>query len=683
MKSETSDPTSNTPSGQQNNHQNRPNEKFIEGTININSKNTGFVRVNGSKTDDIEIPSDYLNCALHGDTVRILITSRKAEQQATGEVIEVLKRSKAGFAGVLEREKGIYFLVPNDTRMRSDIVIPEDKLAGAKEGQLVFAVITDWMDSKKPPTGEISKILGKPHENDAEMQGIALEKGFDQDFPEIALKEAQEIARNSPADMQNEIKSGKRKDFRGTSTFTIDPADAKDFDDALSFKKLSDDTYEVGVHIADVSHYVKEGTALDAETARRATSVYLVDRTIPMLPEELSNDLCSLKPDVDRLAFSAVFELNNQGHVLKEWFGRTIIHSDKRFTYEDAQNILDEKQGLYHDELSTLNSIAKNLTAAREKAGAISLDTPEVKFRLDETGKPIGVYVKERGDTNRMIEEFMLLANRKVAEFIGAPRHGNSSNSEDKIQSNAPGNTHGNIPVFMYRVHDKPDPDRIENLIFFLKKLGYTVKTKDNIIPPEEINRLLDELKDKEEKDAIHTAIVRSMAKAVYSTKNIGHFGLAFKYYTHFTSPIRRYPDIIVHRLLAAYLGASAPKRLDIKIYDAIAAFSSQREKEAAEAERASIKYKQVEYMMDHVGEIFDGVISGVTEWGVFVEEIETHCEGLVRMRDLGNDIFVYNEKEMSISGRNTKKTYRFGDKVKIKVVKADLDKKTIDYAFA
>lgn len=635
---------------------NSPAENYLEGTISITSKRVGYVR--NRETDiSVEIAPENLNRAFHGDKVRSEITGKNDDGEPTGKVTEILSRAKVGFSGVIEAADGRYFLVPSDPKAYTDILIPEEALGGAKAGQKVFVVITDWPDAQKMPRGEVTEVLGTPKENDVEMRAIAMEKGFISRFPDAVEAEAEKL---KSEDM--EAATAGRRDFRGITTFTIDPEDAKDFDDALSVRKLNDGRYEIGVHIADVSHYVRPDTALDKEAAKRATSVYLVDRTIPMLPEELSNDLCSLKPDVDRLTFSAVFVMDVQGNVHDSWFGRTIIHSDKRFTYEEAQGVLDAGSGPYIDELIILNTIAKKLTQKRFEEGAISLDQEEVKFKLDERGVPISVYKKVRQDTNKLIEEFMLLANRKVAEFIG-------TGTEEKI--------------FVYRIHDLPDVEKTKKLVEFLAKLGYKVKTVDGLIPSSEINRILGELEGKDERETVHTAIIRSMAKAVYSTKNIGHFGLAFEHYTHFTSPIRRYPDTIVHRLLAEYLAGRTIKKEDWANYDQISEFSSQREKEAADAERASIKYKQVEYMMTRIGKVFDGVVTGISEWGIFVEEKETKCEGMIRLKDLGNDFFEYDREHMQIIGKKTRRVFQIGDRLRVKVTKADLDKKIIDYALA
>jgi ribonuclease R len=633
-------------------------DNYIEGTISITSKRVGYVR-NREVPDSVEIPPDKLNRATHGDKVKARINPEKRDGQQTGEVVEILARSKAGFAGVIEKDGANYFLVPSDPKMYTDILIPAEKLSGANPGQKVFVTISEWPDPQKSPIGEVVEVLGMPRENEAEMRAIAMEKGFRSAFPPEVEAEAKALLNEK---MENALDG--RRDFRDVSTFTIDPEDAKDFDDALSFKDLGGDTYEIGIHIADVSHYVRPGTALDDEAVKRQTSVYLVDRTIPMLPEILSNDLCSLKPDVDRLTMSAVFVMNKKGDVLGEWFGKTIIHSDKRFTYENAQEILTAGTGLYHDELKTLNDIAKELTKARFAAGAISLDQEEVKFKLDPNGVPVSVYKKIRQDTNKLIEEFMLLANRKVAEFV------NKGHEKDR--------------VFVYRIHDNPDRQKVATLVEFLAKLGYKIKLNDDgMIPSHEINKLLESLEGKEERETIHTAIIRSMAKAVYSTKNIGHFGLAFEHYTHFTSPIRRYPDVMVHRLTDTYLHGKQISKDLWQGYEVMSEKASAREKEASDAERASIKYKQIEYMTYHIGQVYDGVITGVSQGGVYVEEKETKCEGMVRMKDLGDDYFTLDEKSMRIVGTKTKQTFQIGDKVRIKVINADLTKKVIDYAFA
>jgi ribonuclease R len=630
-----------------------------DGQITLSTKGIGYVKVKDLGIS-IEIPRESLNKAFHGDTVRVAVTAiPHDDSNPAGKVVDIIRRSKVGYSGTLSFEGGTHCITSNDGRMYTQINIPSDKLNGAVQGDKVFCRIHEWTDPMAAPVGEVERVLGKPFENNAEMLSLALEKGFDDNYPEAVMKEAHDISAHGIT----EEEKNNRRDFRKIVSFTIDPEDAKDFDDAISVQFLENGNTEVGIHIADVSHYVQPGMAIDTEASNRATSVYLVDRTIPMLPEVLSNDLCSLNPEVDRLTFSAVFTFKPNMEIVDQWFGKTVIYSHQRFTYENAQAVLDTKTGPYLKELEAALAIAQQLEKQRFEEGAISLETEEVKFKLDDKGVPVSVYRKERGPTHHMIEELMLLANRKVAEHI------------------ATGDKHAD-EVFVFRVHDHPDPERVENLQLFLKRMGYKVTVNDKgVIPSKELNDLVLSLEGKPESETVQTAIVRSMAKAIYSTKNIGHYGLAFKYYTHFTSPIRRYPDLVVHRLLYEYLQHKTIPKEMWHYYDEIAAHSSQREKEAADAERASIKYKQVEYMSTRLGQTFDGVVTGISKNGIFVEDKETRCEGMVRMRDLGHDYFEYNEKTLTIIGKSSKKEFRIGDKVRFKVTATDINKRTIDYA--
>jgi ribonuclease R len=631
-----------------------------EGQINISTKGIGYVKIRDLNVS-IEVPREALNKAFHGDVVQVQVITLPSpnNENPLGKVLDITRRAKVGYAGTLSFEGGAHCIMSNDGRMYTPIIIPNNKLNGAVAGDKVFCRIHEWNDPMAAPLGEITRVLGKPLENNAEMLSLALEKGFDDSYPDAVIKEAEAINLHGIT----EEEKNNRRDFRPVVTFTIDPEDAKDFDDAISVNFLGNGNTEVGIHIADVSHYVQPGMAIDKEAAERATSVYLVDRTIPMLPEVLSNDLCSLNPNIDRLTFSAVFTFTPAMELVDAWYGKTVIYSHQRFSYESAQAVLDTKQGPYLKELEAALAISKMLEKKRFEEGAISLETEEVKFKLDDKGFPIGVYKKVRGATHHMIEELMLLANRKVAEHIAT----NDKHADE---------------VFVFRVHDHPDPERVENLQLFLKRIGYHVTVNENgVIPSKELNDLVLSLEGKPESETVQTAIVRSMAKAIYSTKNIGHYGLAFKYYTHFTSPIRRYPDLVVHRLLFEYLQhKTIPKEL-WHYYDEISQHSSQREKEAADAERASIKYKQVEYMSIRIGQSFDGIVTGISKNGLFVEEKETRCEGMVRMRDLGHDYFEYNEKTLSIVGKSTRKEFRIGDRVRFKLTATDLNKRLIDYA--
>lgn len=634
--------------------------KTLTGVIRISLKGTGYIRVPEKDSDDVEIAFESLNTALNGDTVKVVITGKNRYKKPAGKVLEIIKRSKRGFAGALIQKDSEFLLKPSDPKMYTKIVINKEDLGGAKIGDKVFVTISKWDDTKRKPFGKVERVLGLAGTHEAEMQGIILERGFDSSFPPEVERDAEKLKSEGVSDA--EIK--KRRDMRGITTFTIDPADAKDFDDALSFEKLPNGNFEIGIHIADVSHYVVPNTQLDKEALERATSVYLVDRTIPMLPEVLSNDLCSLNPNEDKLTFGAVFEMDSGGQVLKKWFGKTVINSDKRFAYEEAQKTLDLGAGEYFEELDTLNKIAKKLTAERIRAGAITMETEEIKFKLDADGKPLSVYIKERGDTNKLIEEFMLLANKEVAKF--------GSKGEDNKER-----------VFIYRIHAEPDEDKLAVLKEYLKLLGYTLNERRGVIPPEEFNKLFKELDGKNEKQSIQSLVIRSMQKAVYSTKNIGHYGLAFPFYTHFTSPIRRYPDIIAHRLLQKYLNGEKVATDKASVYQKMAEHSTEREIEAAEAERASVKYKQVEYMSERVGQDFNGIVTGMTEWGVYVAEKTTRAEGFMRIKEMTPGNFTYDPKNFVLRDSNSSNIMRIGDEIRIRVKSVDIEKQTIDYTLA
>lgn len=633
----------------------------VTGKITTIRKGMGFVDDPKDAENDIVIEGQGLNFALNGDTVEVHVLSEKTEEKM-GEVIKILERSRTTFVGTVEEREGKFGVIPDDKKMYVDFMLSPEEAKKVRAGDKVQVALGEWRDAQKNPLGLILRVIGQKGNNNAEMESIVLEKGFETSFLAAVEKEAEEIERNEKKIPAEEM--AKRRDIRGTLTFTIDPFDAKDFDDAISFKELGDGKYEIGVHIADVSHYVREGTALNKEALKRGTSIYLVDRTIPMLPEVLSNDVCSLNPNEDKLTFSAIFIMNDKAEVLERWFGRTVMNSDYRFTYETAQESIDSKTGPYAKELIKLNTIAKILQKDKFHAGAIEFEQEEIKFKLDENGKPIGVYKKARLDTHKLVEEYMLLANREVAKFIF-----------DDIKKKGKKDTGA-----IYRIHDLPDKDRMIDLSTFVKALGYSLKTKEGKVTAHDLKSLLKQIKGTPHEALISTALIRSMQKAVYSTKNIGHFGLAFEYYTHFTSPIRRYPDLLVHRILEKHLKHLPFGDRDIVEFQRIAEQSTAREIDAAEAERASKKLKQVEYMSDKIGQVFEGTISGVTEWGAYVEELETKSEGMIKLRDLGNDFYTFDKKTYSIVGQKTNKRFTLGDKIKFKVAAADLDRKTLDF---
>lgn len=633
--------------------------QILEGSIRVTGKGVGYFAVPDAD-QDLEIQPENINTALNHDRVKVEKLGKKVYDREQARVVEIVERHKTEFVGTLEKENDNFFLVPDDKRMYRDIFVPAEKIKGAEDGQKVQVKITEWGDPAKSPRGEVVRVIGKAGEHNAEMLGIVYESGFEVDFPPEVEKEAQAWKEK----YKNEDRLKDRRDFRETTTFTIDPVDAKDFDDAISLKTLPDGNYEVGIHIADVSHFVVEKTELDKEARKRGTSIYLVDRTIPMLPEVLSNDLCSLNPNEEKYAFSAVFVMDKNAVVKERWFGKSLINSDKRFTYEEAQETLDKKSGLFYEELQTLNDLAYKLRAEKFKNGAIEFETEEVKFELDNLGKPVKVYKKERKDTHKLVEDFMLLANREVATYMHA-------NTKENTRA-----------AFVYRIHDVPDREKIINLATFVKALGFELKNKDGETTGEDISKMLRSVDGSPAEMLIKTAAIRSMSKAIYSTTNIGHFGLAFEYYTHFTSPIRRYPDLMVHRLLYRFLTHGQIEQDEIIKYQRLCDDSSERELEAAEAERASIKYKQVEYMQEHIGEEFDATVSGVSEWGVYVEEVNTKAEGMVRLRDMTDDFYELNEKLYAIVGQKTGKKYSLGDKVRVKLVASDPERKTLDFQF-
>lgn len=596
--------------------------------------------------------------AMNNDRVRIAFFAKRRGREAEGEVIEILERANDTFVGTLEVTKGYAFLVTENRTLANDIFIPHDKLKNGKTGDKAIVRVTDWPDKAKNPMGEVIDILGTAGDNTTEMHAILAEYGLPYVYPAAVEKAANRI----PFEIKEE-EIARREDFRKVTTFTIDPRDAKDFDDALSIRRLREGVWEVGVHIADVTYYVHEDTVIDKEAQKRATSVYLVDRTIPMLPEHLCNGVCSLRPNEEKLTYSVIFEMNDLAEVLSSRVKHTVIKSNRRFTYEEAQAMIEGGEGDYKAEVLQLDALAKKLREKRFVAGAINFDRYEVKFEIDEKGKPVSVYFKVSKDANKLVEEFMLLANRTVAEKIGISRNGRKP------------------PVFPYRIHDLPDPEKLDNLSQFIARFGYKLRTSGSKTDiSKSINHLLDDIQGKKEENLIETVSIRAMQKARYSTHNIGHYGLAFEYYTHFTSPIRRYPDMMVHRLLTKYLDENGHS-VSEKKYEALCDHSSAMEQLAAQAERSSIKYKQVEFMQEHLGQVYDGVISGVTEWGLYVELNENKCEGMIPMRDLDDDYYEFDEKNYCLRGRQKKRIYSLGDTITIRVARANLEKKQLDFA--
>jgi ribonuclease R len=652
---------------------NQKTEEAQQGSIEVMPSGNGFVTIAGYE-QDIFIAANKIFSAINGDTVKIIIYPKRGKGRLEGEVIEIVKRNKETFVGIIEVMKHIAIIKIEKAAL--EIQVPISKINGAKNGQKVLVKITEFTTHHKFLIGEVKTVLGNPGENETEMHAILAEYDLPYHFTEEVEKEADKI----PEEITKE-EIAKRRDFRTTTTFTIDPFDAKDFDDALSFEKLENGHVEIGIHIADVSHYIQPGSILDDEAFARATSVYLVDRVVPMLPEKLSNKVCSLRPNEEKLCFSASFEMDEEGNIYNEWFGKSIINSQRRFTYEEAQQVLETGQGDLSEELLLMDKIAKNMRKKRYKKGSISFDTREVKFNIDKDGKPTGVYFKIAKDSNNLIEDFMLLANRKVAELMSAVVE---QKKDEKLSA------------FVYRVHDSPNEEKLLNFSKFAKKFGYKLKTTGQLAIAKSMNELLDEIKGKKEQNLMQTLAIRSMAKAIYTTKNIGHYGLAFEHYTHFTSPIRRYPDVLVHRILNEYLSdenkksklldklmSKSDKRktnYNMPTLEPMCKHCSDREKLAADAERSSIKYKQVEFMQDKLGNIYKAVISGVTDFGIFAEIEENLCEGFIRLNSIKTDYFEFDQENYCITGRRTKKVFRLGDEIYVKVAKANLVKKQLDF---
>ena len=642
--------------------------EYHTGKLDISSRGNGYITSEDFE-EDVHISSNNINKALNGDEVEFYVFKRKFRGKIEGEITQILNRVKSEFVGVIQIHKSYAFVIPDDYKMYKDIFVPLNKTYKAEDGDKVLVKLEDWPEKADSPFGKVLKVLGKPGEHNTEIHSILAEYGLPYEFPH----EVEDYANKIDTSI-NEEEIKKRRDMRDVLTFTIDPKDAKDFDDALSFQVLKNGNYEIGIHIADVSHYVKEGTILDDEAYERATSVYLVDRVVPMLPEILSNNACSLRPNEEKFTFSAVFELNNKAELLNQWFGRTVTYSDARFAYEEAQAIIESNSMSIPEEVSLtgkayktnqpiadavikLNQLAKIMRKKRMQNGAISFDKVEVKFNLDETNNPVGVFFKISKDANHLIEEFMLLANKKVAEFIG---------------KQSPKKT------FIYRVHDEPNDDKLAALQNIVKRFGYKLNFKDRKSTTQSLNTLLKDVVGKKEQNLVDTLAIRSMSKAVYTTNNIGHYGLAFDYYSHFTSPIRRYPDVIAHRLLQHYLDKG--KSVSEDAFEDKCSHSSNMEYLATKAERDSIKYMQIKFMQDHQDQEFLGVISGVTDWGIYVEIIENKCEGMVRIRDIKDDYYHFDQDEYALVGEATKNMYQLGDEVVVKVKQADLVKKHLDF---
>lgn len=626
----------------------------VVGTVDMKQTGKAYV-IPEDHSEDIFISATNTYHALHGDKVEVFLFPKRKGHKPEGQIIEIIRRSKRQFVGTLEISKNFAFLRPDSTSMPIDLFIPLSKINGAKNRQKVVAVITDWPEQSANPFGEVKAILGKPGEDQVEMQSILAEI----DFPLAFSKKAEQEAAAFQSDISSE-EVQRRRDFRKVFTITIDPEDAKDFDDAISLRAMETGHWEVGVHIADVSWYVKPGSVIDQEARERGTSVYMVGRTIPMLPERLSNGLCSLKEGEDRLCFSAVFEMDEEGRIYQEWIGKTVINSNRRFSYEEVQRIIEGEGHEYREEIMILNKIAGKLRAERFRKGSFNFETQEVRFRLDKTGRPLEIFLREMKDSNKLIEDFMLLANRKVAEWVG-------SKKDDR-----------NCKTFVYRVHDTPNPEKLENFTQFLGRLGYKIKVSSKKTLAASFNRLFNDIKGTGTETMIETIAIRTMAKAYYSTNNIGHYGLAFQNYTHFTSPIRRYPDLMVHRILYKYLQHEPSVNKDE--YEVLCEHASEMERRAVEAERMSVKYKQAEFMFDKIGQEYDALVSGVSKWGIFAEITGTKCEGMIRLRDLVDDFYFLDEENYQIIGQRYGNRFKLGDKLRIRVKRIDLSRKQMDY---
>lgn len=630
------------------------------GVLMVRGRGTGFLTLPGYE-EDIMLPEGTLGVAFDGDVVEIALDAAKTGERQTARVVRVVERARSEYIGTIFEKNNEMRLKPDSRRIHKEFVLEDANPQNLNMKAVVS--LTSWEDPRTDPRGTVLEILGRAGEHETEMQAIIRGGGFATGFPQEVEDAAKDLYAQRETIFKEAAADPKRRDFRDVPTCTIDPADAKDFDDALSFRTLENGNYEVGIHIADVSHYVRDGEPIDTEAQKRGTSIYLVDRVIPMLPEVLSNDLCSLRPNEDRLAFAAVFELTKHAEVVSEWYGQTLIHSNHRYTYQDAQETIEKGSGPLRDELATLMELSRHIRKERFKEGAIAFEQPEVKFELDEQKRPVRVYAKERIETMLMIEDFMLLANRKVAEHVYTLNKKNGKNA-----------------AFIYRVHDAPKAEKIEELAIFLHALGYEFRTQNGIVEATDINALLKEIEGTPEENLIKVATIRSMARAIYTTKNIGHFGLAFKYYTHFTSPIRRYPDLMVHRLIARHLSGAPIGTNEQARYERLSIQCSESEAKAVAAERDSIRFKQVEYMLDKVGTEFDGVITGVAEWGIYVEEKESRAEGMVKLASIRTDYFSHDPKNYRVKGDRTGKTYRIGDEVRVKLMGANLQERQLDF---